>query len=239
MLKICLIILIFFQLLTGKTQNAKEDILKINEAYSKFTDLSMSITYNLYANFSATKTSETETGLYKQFGKLRYNKLKNIESIQNKEYLIVIDNEDKKIVIGNPVRFDYKKVTMIDLDSIFKSCSNIKLIDNIPEQKGYKLSFKPDIVSEHDAIELYFNRKTYLVEKLVFYYRRKIRVNENDENSPKEKPRLEIVFSKFNFHPEKDNNLFLEASYFEKNKNKYYPVKKYVEYEIIDQKYLK
>jgi len=220
-------------------QNAKQDVMKINEAYSKFNDLSMNISYNLYKNYAATSPVETETGSYKQHGSLRYNKLKGTESLQNKEYLIIVDNEDKIIVVSNPVKFNPGKITMVDLDKAFANCSSIQFIDNKTDQNGYKLTFKQNIVSEFDAIDLYFNKKSFLVERIVFYYREKISVNPEDESSLKEKPKLEIIFSNMNFKTISDLTFFSEDRFIEKRQGKYYPVSTLHEYEVIDQKLAK
>ncbi|OFY82814.1 MAG: hypothetical protein A3F72_01645 [Bacteroidetes bacterium RIFCSPLOWO2_12_FULL_35_15] len=221
------------------SQNAKQDMIKINEAYSKFNDLAMNITYNLYPNYTATSPVETETGSFKQHESLRYSKLKGIESLQNKEYLVVVDNEEKLIVVSNPVKFNPGKITMVDLDKAFTNCSSIQFIDNKSALSGYKLTFKETIVSEFDAIDLYFNKKTFLVEKIVFYYREKIRVNEYDESSPKEKPKLEIVFSNMDFKTISDLTFFSENRFIEKRKGKYFPVSIYTNFEVFDQKLAK
>lgn len=239
MIKYCISFFICIMAMNTNSQNAKQDVLKINEAYSKFNDLSMSITYNVYANAASSIPAESETGSFKQHGSLRYSRIKEIESLQNKEYLVVVDNEEKIIVVGNPVKFNPKKITLLDLDTAFAKCSSVKFIDNNTGQKGYKLMFKQNIVSEFDAIDLYFNKKSFLVEKMVFYYREKIKINEEDENAVKEKPKLEIIFSNMNFKTIADINFFSEARFIEKKKGKYYPVSAYNQYNLIDQKFAK
>lgn len=239
MIKYCICFFIWIVVMNANSQNVKQDVLKINEAYSKFNDLSMSIIYNVYANASSSVPAESETGSFKQHGSLRYSRIKEIESLQNKEYLVVVDNEEKVIVVGNPVKFNPKKITMLDLDTAFAKCSSVKFIDNSISQNGYKLMFKPTIVSEFDAIDLYFNKKSFLVEKMVFYYREKIKINEADENSVKEKPKLEVIFSNMNFKTEPDINFFSEGRFIEKKKGKYFPVSAYNQYNLIDQKFAK
>ena len=225
--------------LSTNAQNAKQDILKINEAYSKFSHLSMNITYNLFKNYTANVPFESESGYFQQQGTLRYSKLKEIESLQNKNCLVVIDNEDKLIVVGNPVKFNAKKITLLDLDTALTKCSSVSFIDAGSTLSCYKMSFRQDIVSEFDAIDLYFNKKSFLVEKMVFYYREKIRINEEDETSPKEKPKLEVVFSKMKFDKISDETFYSETRFVEKRKGKYFPVSAYSEYELIDQKIAK
>ena len=90
-----LLILLLLAAFPAQSQNAKADILRINAAYSKFTDMSMNITYDVYLNAASTVPYQTEVGSYKQHGNLRYSRLKEIESLQNSKYLIVADNDQK------------------------------------------------------------------------------------------------------------------------------------------------
>lgn len=211
--------------------------MKINEAYSKFKDLSMNITYKVYLNQKTTVPYETQVGIFKQHGNLRYSKLSNIESIENKDYLLVVDNDDKRIVISNPVKFNPGKITMLNLDSAFRTCSTVVPFTSGALQ-GYQLVFKTDVVSAFDKIDLYFNKKTYIVEKLVFYYRQKMKLI-NDDKESAEKPKMEILFSQFNFQNITDVSLFSESKYIEKKKGGYIPVNAYTSYNVINQKIAK
>jgi hypothetical protein len=240
MFKNCILFFVAFFLgyLPVDAQNAKADILRINDAYSKFTNMSMDITYRVFLNQTSTLPYETETGFYRQNGNLRYNKLKQIESLQNSNYLIVVDNELKRIVVGNPVKFDPAKITLLNLDSALSKCSSVNYINVNALQGGYSMIFKSTIVSEFEKVELYFNKKTYVVEKMVFFYRQKIRLA-TEENAVAERPKLEISFSQFSFEKLEDATFFSEKKFIEKNKGNYIAASSYNGYKIIDQKFLK
>ena len=240
MYKTCL--LFFIVLFTGYKsvvgQNAKADILRINDAYSKFSNMSMEITYKVFLNQTTTTPYEIETGSYKQNGNLRYSKLKQIESLQNNNYLVVVDNDVKRIVVGNPVKFNPAKITLLNLDSALSKCSAVNYITGNSEQGGYSMVFKSNIVSEFDKVELYFNKKTYIVEKITFFYRQKIRLA-TEENAVADRPKLEISFSKFNFTKNEDVAFFSEKKFIEKSKGSFVASSSYSDYKVIDQKFLK
>jgi outer membrane lipoprotein-sorting protein len=233
-----LFILMFCIALQGNAQNAKADILRINEAYSKFKDMSMNITYNVYLNYTAALPYETEVGFYRQHDNLRYSKLKEIESLQNKEYLIVTDNEQKRIVVANPVKFNPAKITLLNLDTALATCSAVNYLTTANGQTGYEMIFKSNVISAFDKIELYFSKKTYIVEKMVFFYRQKVKLA-TETDAIEEKPKLEISFSKFDFQKNTDAGIFSEKKFIEKNGGKYTASATYQGYQVIDQKFLK
>jgi hypothetical protein len=233
-----LFIFLLIGVLPVQAQNAKADILRINAAYSKFTDMSMNITYKVFLNPTTTLPYETEVGIYKQHGNLRYSKLKEIESLQNTNYLIVADNEQKRIVVGNPVKFNPAKITLMNLDTALSTCSTVTYINSSTEQGGYRMVFKPTIVSQFDIIELYFNKKTYVVEKMVFFYRQKMKLA-IEEDAIAENPKLEIRFSKFDFGKINDEDFFSEKKFIERSDKKYIASAAYSGYKIVDQKFLK
>ena len=233
-------VFVFVQLISWRSiaQNAKADILKINEAYGKFTDMAMNITYNVFLNYSATRPYETETGIYKQHNNLRYNKLKEIESLQNKDYLVVVDNDQKRIVVSNPSKFNPATITMLNLDSALAICSAVNYVTDPSGLGGYQMTFKPNAISAFDKIEIYYNKKTFIVEKLFFYYREKMKLAK-EANVVSEKPRLEITFSKFDFKKIEDEHVFSEKRFIEKRSGKYAAAEAYKGYQVIDQKFLK
>lgn len=233
-----LLILVMFISVQGNAQNAKADILRINDAYSKFHDMSMNITYHVFLNYTAVIPYETEVGFYRQHDNLRYSKLKEIESLQNKDYLIVADNEQKRIVVGNPVKFNPAKITLLNLDTALATCSSVNYLTSENGQTGYQMTFKANIVSEFDKVELYFNKKTYVVEKIVFFYRQKIKLS-SETDAIADRPKLEITFSKFDFQKNTDMDAFSEKKFIEKNNGKYIASTTYKGYQIIDQKFLK
>jgi hypothetical protein len=223
--------------LLGIAQNVKQDLMKINEVYSTITNLSMEINYSVFSSAQSNVALETHTGIFKQHDGMFYSRLKEVESLHNKNCSVVIDNEDKMIVVANPTKSDVSKITLIDMDKSLKTCSSVETIVSKGNQAGYKFVYKQNVVSEYDAIELYFNKKTFLIEKMVMYYRQKQNLKENEPDAIKEKPRLEIVFFNTNLKTVTDVSFFSEARFVEKRKGKYFPVNAYNQYQLIDQKF--
>lgn len=237
--KYCFCLMLLSLFFSAAAQNAKQDILKINETYTSLEDLSMDITYTLFPSAKSKVPAETHAGCFKQHGIMKYSKVKDIEAVHNKNYSLVIDNDDKLIVVANPAKFSASKITMLDLEKSLSLCSSVEFIGTTGNQSGYKLVFKQNAPSEYDAVELYFNKKTFLVEKLVMYYRQTIKLNEEDPNSAKDKPRLEIAFSNASLKKITDISFFLEEKFIEKKKGKYYTASAYNSYQLIDQKFAK
>jgi len=235
-MKYCLYIIIFLFAFSAKAQNAKEDIKKVNESYVKHKDLSMGITYNVFAAYDDNVPMETSAGSYNQHGNARYNRLNEIESVQNSDFSLVIDHDEKMIVIGNPIKFNPGKIMLLDLDSALSMYSSVKYIDNNVSQKGYSMVFKPTAASEYDKVDMYFNAKTYLVERMVFYYRDKVQLKKTNQDAPEEKPKLEIIFSKISVEPVSDFKFYSAGRFVDKKNGKYVGVGECSSYKVINQK---
>lgn len=218
------------------SQNPKEDFHKINQAYISSKDMSMTISYTVFESHNSLVPIETSTGEYKQHGNFFYSKIQNVESLSNSTHYIVVDNEDKLIVVANPQKTTLNSVTMVDIEQSISMCSSVEYINLKGSSVGYKLNYNKNIASEYDVIEIYFSKQSFQVEKIIVFYRNKINFQTDNVNAIKDKPRLEITFSNITKKAITDVAFFSELRFVEQKKGKYYPVNTYREYELINQK---
>jgi hypothetical protein len=234
--KFFLYILLFLSAVQGYGQNARTDMGKLNASYARHKDLSMGITYHVYANHRDADPIETSAGSYFQRGSDRYNRLNEIESVQNNECSIVIDNEEKFIAIGNPVKYTAGKIATTEMDTVLDHYASVTYIDNQGVQKGYSFKIKPKVPSEYERIDVFFNSKTWMVERMVYYYRDKQQLIKTNQDAAEEKPRLEVIFSNIKFEAGSDSKFYSESRFVHKKDGKYFPAGAYAGYKIINQK---
>lgn len=238
MLKLVIYILTLVSFVAGNlfAQNAKEDIIKINQAYAdKNSHLSMEVSYNLYNNYASKQIAETKKSMVKKQGDFHHVTMDGIETIMTKNFVIVVDPSEKIILLGNPVKAD-EKLMMVNLEKITEQCSSVDYIEVSANSGGYKLSFKKEVNSNFEMVDVIYNKQSYMPEKMVLYYRNAMPLNPEDPNSKKDKVRLEIVFDKVDHHPKLDKAVFNESYYITKVKGKEEPTEKYKGYKILNQK---
>lgn len=173
------------------SQKANEDFKKVRLAYDTAGAVSMDIEYILYENYTPVVPYDTQTGTYCKSGANSITSLSGIETLVNEKYLVVCDNNDQMILVGDPG--PSKNPVDMNTDSLLKICSAVKYSENASGQKVYKLEFEKTKLSEYSAMEIFINKRTSFIEKVTLYYRFESKLGE-ERTAPMTKPRLEIVY---------------------------------------------
>lgn len=176
-------------------QNADSDFKKINEAYLTNKNISMKIVYEIFKDYKSSKPFKSESGELKQNGFLQYKRTGNIETIQTTKYFLSVNHDQKVISLSSlhvvdTVNFLSQFYDPKVVSYYLAKCKEKKFHKENSRLNSYYLEMAD---SNQDAIKIYFNSKTFFVEKLVMYFRRKINVEQNSDGV-KQRPRIEITY---------------------------------------------
>ena len=185
-----LIITVLFTQL-GQAQNTVASVIKkLNEAYGNNANMGVTTTYKMYPNFTTTTAAQTLTSTLKKKGDKLYYKLDNVERLETHSRRIMI-NHDSKTVIVHPNDAERKTYVMdLELEKFLTQ----KTIGQLQEQPTQFILTIPLTTPDIEKIELSINKNTYLIEKMIVFYRKAIRFQSADDSEPKEKPRMEMTF---------------------------------------------
>jgi hypothetical protein len=192
------------------SQNIKEDFKNINDTYFKLKNTYIEAKMKLYTDYISTKPIEESTSIIKRSGNYYYTKQGNSEYLRNKFYQVIIDNNNKVIILDSSrlqlIQNPYLSIIPLDsLLSILKQTTYREVGNN---KAIYTIVTDFDYISK---FEVQFNKKSYFIEKLVFY----INTTEQGVNGlEKLKPRIEIVYQKFRTDAKYNDNEFSESRYF-------------------------
>lgn len=234
LLCLCFLLFSFTEKLTDN-QAIKEKLKKVNDTYTSMNNFSMNVTYNLYPTYKSTVPSDIYKGYYKKVKTNIHSHLLGIETIQSEKIRIVIDSSDKLMLLANPVLTSKVALVSFNLDSALALCSRVELKQDQADEDVFKLLFD-DEESEFSSILICIDKKQNLIKKLTLFYNTAVPLNNEDENSAKEKPRVDIIYSDVNTKATAAKNEFSESNYFSMLKGKYVPAKQYEKYKIINQK---
>jgi hypothetical protein len=196
-------------------QDFKQDIEKINATYQSATRFQMEMDYNLYVSHHSTKVYESTSALIFKDKYGYYSKMFEQEMIINKDYVILLDHDSELFMID---RFQQSQINkaeqeLISNDSLMNLLKTM-ITETSPAIQEVKASPGKYIViynyGELEKMELNFNTTSYQFEKVIMYYRDAMPIL--DKQSP-QKPRLEIVYRKFDTDPIIPNDLFSEKKY--------------------------
>lgn len=216
-------------------QNAKDDFLKINQAYQKHTVLHMKMKYEVYKNEQSITPLQTELGEVKLNGSSKYTKISNIETLENNDYTMIVDGNDrhisllkKKIEKNSPaINTDLMKM---NLEKLLEQCEKVEYKKEAGNKSSYLLLMP---AGEYSRVKIIFNSSTFLIEKMVLYYSQKENL-EALEGAEKEAPRLEITYYEVNTRPAFTSKEFAVENYLQKESGKWKGKGMYAGYTVYD-----
>lgn len=213
-------------------QNAKEELRKINLSYDNFRFMNAKVSYNIYQNELAKIATKSETGqLYKR-DSLVYNRMGSVETIINSNYHVVVDNDEKVIQISKrsvgKTQEDHMMLNV--LEKAVDACTKV-VYESVNENTGKYIMECP--FDEYKKMELTFDRKKYLIEKIALFLRQADYLDD-DGTGMKEPPRIEIVYNSIDTKTQVSTDIFSEKKYLAKNAEEFSPIGAYKDYTIIN-----
>ena len=205
-------------------QDYHEDFDKLyNQLYHSSEPISFDVSYRYYSQATSNTYTDSLRGHCTMFGnKYRYH-LSQWEMIQNDQYYLAINSDDKTLAIdkaaGSPGLY-----SLIRIDSIVKM-EHLK-VQSLPEshnEKGYKIS---GLTGEVASMEFWFEKNSYRLTKVLLQYRA------IKDNGGITEPKVLIRYS--NYKTVSDTNIFSEKNFVYRLGIEWRPVSAYKNYRLID-----
>ena len=186
----------------------------------------------MYPNYYSPVPTEVLKGFYKKDHALSLTNLLEVETMQNEKYRISADRENKLLVVSKPEN-KISGISPVDLDSILQFCSSIDYKISYKGYKVYTLNLVDGYI-DFRALEIFINPRTYMLESLSVYFRTAINIDQNDPNSRREIPKVEISYSNLNINPRFPAGLFSERKYVKERNGALIASGNYADYEVIN-----
>lgn len=216
-----------------RAQNAAEDFRKVNAAYEAAGVMSMEVDYFLYEDHKSIAPFEKQTGTYLRSGSSSLMRLSGIETLVNKQYLLVCDHNDKMILLGDPGAS--AQPSDMDPAALLKICSAVRFAKQDNGTLVYRLEFDKTSLSEYSVLEISIDPSSFFITKLVMYYRFESVLRE-ERNAPATTPRLEIVYRQIKTNVKIKGDEFSESRFIKGKGKDVVCNEKYSEYKLINQK---
>lgn len=235
------ILALAFNVNTGSSQKVEEDLKNINLAYKNNLKLTMEIEYKVFKNHFADTPLQTEKGKVVKDGNLLFYNIGSFENIKTNDYTMYIDHEDKIISIfprsqinAENLSFSRNDILSIDFIGILKLCKKVNYFPVGNASGSYELELSEG--AEYSKFILTFNKNSFFIEKMTMFFAQAQNLDEMvvDRGQTKEKPRLEIVYSKISTKPSINKDLFSYEKYLEKRNGSLYSKVAYRDYEVIN-----
>lgn len=153
--------------MVAQVNELENDLKNINKKYLTAASYDFAVSYKL-ANQFTHSTVEQYSGYVRKRPNYIYNRLGNSESVQEKEYIIKIDKDDKEVYLGFDTEPNSNKTELEHLQPL-KGISN--LVDSLKVSsantiKTYTLYTSS---SQYNKVILSFDTKSYFLKEIILY----------------------------------------------------------------------
>lgn len=190
------VVVLYFFPFNSLAQNSSfwEDVKSISGNMEKYKYFKSDITFKAYvSSLDSTLVDTKKASVLKENKNIDFI-IEEQESFFCKEYSIFIDHTEKSIIILQPEKQYFKKLTGLRIDQLDTLIlqSFMKESDSI---KVYDIYIKP--YSDVSRIVFYVNKRLKLVNRITTYYstNRTENIGEGDSIVEYKKPVLDILFS--------------------------------------------
>lgn len=183
-----------------------DDFRQIAHAYETLEIWSVSIKYALFSTYSCLNPQVTEQGLYIKKGQCEYLKVASIENITSPTFGLMADNEARTLSVFTPAG---KSLNPLNPELALRMCEKVTPVEAKDGSRGYYFLFRNDADPELAGISILFNDKTWLVTRVVMFYKS----NLLNDRSLSDKPRMEITYQNYNLRPQLAEGFFTLKRY--------------------------
>lgn len=176
-------------------QQVAADLKKVHTYYSANPNLSMDTYYLAFEEHNSTAPKEASYGSMVRTPTSYYTKMLRVETLNTKNMIIVVDNEEKSVVVGDQGKW-VNEPMIIPVDSLLLICSDIEVLNNGPNERKYSLFFDDADFSEYDQIDFCIDTKNNRFTKLILYYNAAMNITGNYYGEDRQ-PRLEVQFKNY------------------------------------------
>lgn len=215
---------------TLSKEDAGKIFQKINRWYTSTPSYSFVIIHATYAGHASKTPYEQRKGYFKKFSTGFHSSIADIQSIQNKNYLITMDSVKKIILVNSPLKdFEQKNsISLADYEKILEKCTSISILN------GKTKTLKIELKKNHaiSSYEICLN-KDELFQSITVFYANEVK----SKTGQMVKPKLTIVFENYNVKIPIEKDELNENKFFLVGNNTVLKLKdNYGDYTLLDQR---
>lgn len=226
---IALIVFCLSSVFSTLGMTVEELFAKMKATSQETSQYGFDVKYSLFKTYSSQQVHSSYNGYLYQEGAQVYQKIKQTEFVNTKEFSLKINHEQKLIQV-DPAQ--PAQALNFNPQEALKLCARKSIV---VEGDSYlvTLEYTASSISPFAKVEMKVSKKTFFMSKLEFYYKAEQDFAAFGEKPDRSKPRLVMTIS--NVDKAKENSDLLTTSkYVVKEKNKVIPASRLAGYKIVD-----
>lgn len=234
-LKIYLGIILSCSLILANAQDFRKDFVSLSEKSYKAKQVALTLHYNLFLDNDFSQAfEERDIKVVRSSPCYLHCTDVNSEFISNKEGVLFINHQQKQIILkpqADKIVEGNEMLMAIDLNfdtlmMLFSKVNYKKLSNELIE---YECLMKGGI---YKKIKMVYNTKTKLPEKAIYFHRKPIKKNPQDDKF--HSVVVEVVYRNFNFQPTITPIAFSHSKYISRKDKQYKTQGAYSSYQFIN-----
>ena len=213
-------------------QNIKNDLMAINKTYHAIEKMSLKMDLKMFENYYTSNVYYSQSGTIVKNGKCYFQKFDDMECLNTPQYSVMADTADKEIVYA-PKKgdFEIKDPSLgLNLDSVLMFCKSTQFKKISDDLCCYNLKML-DAFPDYNEIAVYFNPKTFLIRKLIFFCEEDD-ISIDNQDTKMAKARVEITYNDINLKPTLPQSDFTFEKYLVKAGGKFHVNPSYKGYHL-------
>jgi sulfur relay (sulfurtransferase) DsrC/TusE family protein len=221
------------------SESALTDLKQLSKKLSS-RKYNFTLTYRLFESHTAKVPAETQVIDVKMWDLMINMSNKHFQIIRNKENYLYVNTDQKVIMVNSVKKYgaelkEFREMEhMFNLDSIMKFYKKVELLPAANGVKTYRFHMTDNYKFAYTDITI--DPKQQQLQKVVIYYASSLKdLTGSDER--KGLPRIEILFSNYQFPVKLSTEQFSTSKYVVKDKKRLKATKEYTSFRIIDNTY--
>jgi len=207
-----------------------QDFTAVRNWFAKNQSYQLNLKYCSFENYTTIKSADESVGYFKK-SKLNYHSvMMGIETVQNEKIRVIVDSVNKTILLAESGKELQNPFGEGLYSKMLDKCRALKKMDG-PSEKKLRIEFP--LTFHMDSYEIAIEKKEF-IKKITLYYMKAISAEEDDKNTKKSKPRVEISFSGHKVNPVFSAQEFSTKRFVDFDGKNYKTTKLYSAYKIYD-----
>lgn len=229
-------LLILSSIVSFADDDVASDLRKISAAYENASRLEFSIEYKVFENYNTTVSMETENGIFIKEGVMEYSELLGLATIKLEKEKLFLNRQQKTITVSGFTNKHDSSIFSVEpfLKTLGKNTKATKKIIN-SSSFVVKINYL-DSAGQFERVEMYYDPHTFIINKVVLYFRNKIVLDDSDPNPKESKARVEIVFKELQGQNDFKRDVFKLSTYLTRKGDEFLAAGIFKEYKVYNQK---
>lgn len=210
-------------------ESGSDFLKKVRANYEDLSSLQLTMRYELFKEQNSTKVHEQYESFYGRNGNETYRKIHTSEIINNKDYSLQINHDEKIIVVSSASKNDF---FTSDIKTSLSFCKET-LVTTSGDFHIITMILKSKIDLPYSKFVVVVDKK-YFIQEMIFFYSIEMDFSKSYLTKDLHRPKLVVKYTDLSKRWKDDDGLLKTDRYLRIDNSKIFPADAYADYSILN-----